>query len=119
MPDCPLTVLDELELLPGQLGAFLDAFKVDYQPGAEERGMTLQHVWVTPPFERHEGGTTVLLVWQLDGTAGFWTMRSQSGAEEVARWWQRCDSFVVKRTRRIAAESVDLTTLAAAGNLDP
>lgn len=116
MPDSPITIVDELELLPGQLDDFMAAFETEYRPGAEDRGMKLAHLWVTPPFERPEGGTTLLIIWQVEGAAGFWAMRSQSGAEDVARWWKRCDAFTVRRSRRIAAEAADLPSLAQAGH---
>lgn len=119
MPERPLTVLDELEIMPGQLDDFLAAMRADYQPGAEARGMTLEHVWITPPFERPEGGTTVILVWHLAGAAGFWAMRSQSSTDEVASWWRRCNAFIVSRTRRIAAEWDDLSTHATIASDTP
>ena len=108
-------VLDELELHPGALEDFLASLEADYRPVAEARGMQLRHRWVTPPVELPDRGSTVLLVWALEGVAGFWGMRSQSGREEVAAWWERCDALVSRRSRRFAAESSDLPALAAAG----
>ena len=50
-------------------------------------------------------GTQVVLVWQLDGVAGFWTLRSQSNSSEIAEWWRTCEQFVVSRSRRFAVEA--------------
>ena len=90
-------VLDELELRPGALDDFLVSLEAEYRPVAEARGMQLRHRWVTPPVELPNRGSTVLLVWALEGVAGFWGMRSQSGREEVAAWWERCDALVTAR----------------------
>ena len=111
----PIYVLDEFELHPGALGGFLSALEQEYLPVAEARGMQLRHKWITPPVELSDRGSTVLLVWVLDGVAGFWGMRGQSGHEDVAAWWERCSEFFSRRTRRFAAESSDLAAFAAAG----
>ncbi len=113
----PITIIDELELRPGMLRPFLEALHADYLPGAEARGLTLLHTWVTPPVELAEGGTRVLLVWQVDGVPGFWRMRSGSAGPEVAAWWQACERFVVSRTRRTAVEAEALPRFEAAGRL--
>lgn len=114
----PVYVLDELELRPGALAAFREALGARYQPGAERRGMTLLHTWVTPPVELANGGTRVVLVWQLDGVAGFWAMRSGTRDLDVEQWWRECEAFVVWRSRRFAAEADALPRLeeAARGN---
>ena len=98
-------ILDEFELLPGKLEAFLSALDTEYRPGAERRGMTRQHTWVTPPVDLPDGGTTVIIVWTLVGAAGFWAMRSQNSGPEIAEWWRTCEQFVVSRSRRYAAEA--------------
>lgn len=116
-PGDPITIIDELELRPGMLQPFLEAMHADYRPGAEERGLTLLHTWVTPPVELEEGGTHVLLVWQVDGVPGFWRMRSRSASPEVAEWWKRCERFAVSRSRRFAVEAEALPRLAAAARL--
>jgi hypothetical protein len=98
-------VLDELELRPGRLEAFRDALRRDYLPGARLRGMELLHTWVTPPVELAAGGTRVVLVWRVEGAAGFWRMRAQRDEAAVAAWWRTCDRFAVSRTRRFAADA--------------
>ncbi|MBW2269247.1 MAG: hypothetical protein JRH16_11770 [Deltaproteobacteria bacterium] len=111
----PIYILDELTLHPGALDTFLSAFERDYRRAAEARGMRLQHTWVTPPLELAGRGSTVLLVWSLDGVAGFWGMRARNGDPEIAAWWEACDELVASRTRRYAAESSALAGLAEAG----
>ena len=113
----PITILDELELRPGRLDDFLRAMDSRYRPGAEARGLRLIHTWVTPPVEVDGVPTTVVLVWQIDGVAGFWGMRSQNGSPEVAAWWRDCEQFVVSRTRRYAVEAAAMPGFAAAARL--
>ena len=113
--DQAIYVLDELQLQPGALESFLSTFERDYRPAAEARGMRLEHKWVTPTFERADRGSTLLLVWALDGVGGFWGMRAQNGEPQIAEWWDECDELIASRTRRYAAESSALPGLAAAG----
>ena len=113
----PIYVLDELELYPGKLDAFRTALSREYLPGAEQRGMTLLHTWVTPPVEMDEIPVRVILVWRLEGVPGFWTMRSQNATPEIAAWWERCQDFVESRTRRFAAEAEALPGLASDARL--
>ena len=107
----PVFVLDELELRPGMLDAFREALARDYQPLAEAQGMQLLHTWVTPPVELAEGGTRIVLVWQLAGPAGFWSLRAQRDEAAVGAWWRSCERFAVARTRRFAAEADALARL--------
>ena len=111
----PIYVLDEVELRPGMLDAFLEAMHERYRPDAEARGQRLLHTWVTPPTLIEGIPQTVLLVWQLEGVAGFWQMRSQNATPEVMSWWADCDAFVHRRTRRFAAEFEALAGLDALG----
>jgi hypothetical protein len=113
MPADPVYILDELELRPGKLAAFCEALEARYLPGAQMRGMQLLHTWVTPPVELEQGGTRVLLVWQLDGVPGFWGMRARNASADIAQWWHDCEQFVVSRTRRYAAEASALPRLEA------
>ena len=115
-PAAPVYVLDEVELRAGvDADVFLSALDARYRPGAERRGMTLRHRWVTPPETPPGVGATVLLVWSVSGVAGFWTMRSQNAAPEVADWWRECEALCVRRTRRFAVDADARAAFAAAG----
>lgn len=113
MPAEPIYVLDELELRPGMLAPFREALEAQYLPGAQERGMRLLHVLVTPPVELATGSTSVVLVWQLAGVSGFWALRSQNGGPEIAEWWRDCEQFVLSRSRRFAVEADAMPRLEA------
>ena len=109
-------VIDELVLRNGQLDAFLSAFASDYRPGAEARGQRLLHLLVSPPTRALELPQTVTLLWQLDGVAGFWGMRSQNAADDVVAFWAECDArWVESRTRRFASAPESLSAFDAAG----
>jgi hypothetical protein len=116
--DESIYVLDELQLKPGQLAAFLEAMETHYRPGAEARGQQLIHTWVTPP--THTPGITqnVLLVWRLSGVEGFWTMRSQNASPEVAEWWAESVDYIESRTRRFAAAPSAIPGFEALGRLN-
>lgn len=111
----PVYLIDEIELRPDVTDEFLAAFRADYLPGAVDRGMQLLHTWVTPPERPAEMGATVLFVWVLEGVPGFWRMRSQNAAPEVAAWWRKCESYCVRRTRRFAVTPESQADFAAAG----
>jgi hypothetical protein len=108
-------VLDELLLRPGRLADFLEAMERDYRPAAEARGQRLVHTWVTPPTSVEGPETTLLLVWRLEGIPGFWGMRSRNAEPDVRQWWQDCESFVLRRTRRFAASPGAVEGFEAAG----
>ena len=114
----PIYVLDELQVRPGKLEAFLASMRADYLPGAEARGQRLIHTWVTPPTGIEGVPKTVILVWRLDGVPGFWQMRSQNASPEIAQWWSESETFIERRTRRFAAASDSLADLDALGMLN-
>jgi hypothetical protein len=114
----PVYVIDELLLKSGQLEDFLSALEAHYRPGAEARGQRLVQTMVTPPTETEGVAQSVILIWVLDGVAGFWTMRSQNATEEVAAWWVECESFIQSRTRRLAAAPGAIAGFEALGRLN-
>ena len=122
--DDAIFVIDELEIVPGQLGAFLDAFESDYRPNAESRGQRLLYRLVTPPIEAQRLShsppiaQSVLLIWELAGLSGFWGMRSQNATDEVAAWWTKAEAFFVSRTRRFAASPESIATFETIGRVN-
>lgn len=114
----PIHVIDELELKPGvDLDAFVAEFRSSYIVLAKQRGMSLRHLWVTPPEGPPAVNPTVIAVWELAGVPGFWQMRSQNSVPEVAAWWSRCDEDCVRRTRRFAVGVDDREAFSAAGRV--
>lgn len=118
----PVYFVDELHLKPGCLDAFLAALNERYVPGATARGQNLLHTLVTPPTSTGIASgvvpQSVILIWQLDGVAGFWGVRSQNATSEVAEWWAECETFIHSRTRRVAAEPSAIAGLDALGRIN-
>ena len=110
-------LIDEIELLPDVLDEFLDAFQARYVPGAEQRGMELLHTWITPPESPPDSGCTLIFVWSLAGIPGFWRMRSQNAAPDIAEWWRDCERYCVRRTRRFAVTPESRPDFLAAGRV--
>ena len=115
--DQTVYLIDELEIREGLLDEFLAAFRERYLPDAVARGMELRHTWVTPPEGPPGANPSVMLVWGLEGIPGFWRMRSQNGAPEIAAWWRECDRYCVTRTRRFAVDCDAREAFAAAGRV--
>lgn len=113
----PVYLIDELELREGARDGFLEALERDYRPGAEARGQHLVHTWITPPVDSEGVPIRVMLVWRLDGIQGFWTMRSQNAAEDIAAFWRDAERFVVSRTRRYAASPESVARFEAIGRM--
>jgi hypothetical protein len=115
----PIFVIDDLRLRAGQLDPFLEALETRYRPGAEARGQRLLHVLVNPPTRALDMPYSVVLLWEIDGIAGFWGVRSQNAAEDVVAFWRDCDAqWVESRTRRTAAASTSLASLDAVGQVN-
>lgn len=115
----PIFVIDDLRLRAGQLAPFLEAFETRYRPGAEIRGQRLLQVLVHPPTRALDVPHSVVLLWQVDGIAGFWGVRSQNATEDVVRFWLDCDAqWVDSRTRRYAASPASLPALDSAGRVN-
>ena len=110
-------IVDELHLKTGCLEPFLAALHERYVPGAAARGQLLVHTLVTPPTVTEGLPQSVLLLWHLEGVAGFWEMRSQNATPEVAAWWADCEAFIESRTRRYAAAPEAIPGFDALGRL--
>jgi hypothetical protein len=108
-------VVDQLVARPGQAQALLQAYREHYIPGAQARGMRLEHSWVTPPLWLEEQSNTLLFVWSLPGAAGFWAMSFKSRQDPaVEDWWRQAASLVESRQRYVAGEVAELARLGAA-----
>ena len=94
-------VLDELSVPPGRLKDVRSLMEAVYRPGAEERGLHLERICLTPPIPLDDEPTTMVLWWALEDAAAFWSMKRKSTADpEVAAFWRDVDRVVVARSRR-------------------
>jgi len=107
-----LYVLDELIAKPGEGLILLDAYMSDYSPGARARGMTLEHILVSPPLWMDDQPNTISITWSVAGAAGWWAMRLAAGADPGATaFWAAAGDRLLGRTRRFAAAPDDVESL--------
>ncbi|QKS01415.1 hypothetical protein F9288_18640 [Sphingomonas sp. CL5.1] len=105
-------VLDDLIAKPGEGRALLDAYMADYAPGARARGMTLEHVLVSPPLWMDDQPNTISITWSVAGAAGWWAMRHAAGADPgTTAFWEAVSDRLLGRARRFAAAPGDVEAL--------
>lgn len=108
-------LVDQVVVKPGQAQAFLQAYRERYVPGAQARGMRLERTWVTPPLWLADQCNTLLLIWSLQGAAGFWAMSFQGRRDSALQdwWWQEAAPMIESRQRYIASDVADVASLDA------
>ncbi|MGO9058518.1 MAG: hypothetical protein ACLQU2_14200 [Candidatus Binataceae bacterium] len=113
MSDETVYIVDQVTAKPGSGQAFLDAYMKSYAPGAQERGMTLQHTWVAPPVWIEDGSNTLFFVWTVKGVSQVWASlvapRRTSAAEEW--WWKEAAQMIVNRERFFLSNPSDIASL--------
>jgi hypothetical protein len=108
----PIYILDQVTTRPGQGQAFLDAYMTRYAPGAEARGMTLVHSWVTPPLWLDDQPNTLFIVWSVKGAPAWWQMSFQSRRDpEVTAWWEEAQTMMISRHRSFLGDVADIASL--------
>lgn len=112
MTDPTVHIIDRVEVRPGRGQEFVDAYLADYVPRAEARGLTLDHLLVSPPVWIDGEPNVVTAVWSTDGPAGWWKAAVAARYDpESGGWWERMAPLIVDRTRSSAAEAADIRTL--------
>jgi hypothetical protein len=112
MPDGSVYVIDRVITRPGRARDFVDTYLSGYAPGARARGMTLEHVLVSPPIWFPDRSNTVTITWSLPSPRAWWEMTWQGRPDpEIGRWWSGVDALVQERTRSVAAGAGDVDGL--------
>ncbi|ODR04822.1 hypothetical protein BHQ15_16560 [Mycolicibacillus koreensis] len=107
-------VVDRVETKPGQAREFVQRYLAEYAPGARERGMTLQHILVSPPIWFPDRSNTVTATWTLPGPTQWWQMTWKGRVDpQLGRWWSQIEALVESRTRSVAAAADDVDALCA------
>ncbi|GAS89860.1 hypothetical protein [Mycolicibacterium brisbanense] len=105
-------VIDRVLTQCGQARAFIDRYLAEYAPGARERGMTLEHVLVSPPIWFDDQPNTVTVIWSLPDPLAWWQMTWQGRPDpSLAQWWSSIAELVRDRSRSVAASAADVDTL--------
>ncbi len=100
-----IRILDELTVAPGQLAEVRQLMAEGYTVGASERGMTLEHTWLTPPVELFDQPNTLVYLWSVPDAPAWWAMRGAAGRDpRVAEFWAEVDAHCVERQRRFLVD---------------
>lgn len=109
-------ILDEVVVKPGRAQAYVEAYRRDYAPGAERRGMRLESAWRNPPvMDFPTSPTTLYFLWSVADLNAWWSMRlsrTPAGGDErfeKLAFWNAVEPMTLSRKRNL------LTALAEAG----
>ena len=105
-------VVDRVVTAPGCGREFVEKYTTAYVPGGRSRGMTLEHILVSPPIWQGETSNVVTIVWSLDDVAGWWNMTRLGRPDAtLAQWWDSVHELIVERSRSMAGEVADVEEL--------
>lgn len=112
MTEPSISIVDRVELRPGHARAFIDAYRSEYLPRAEARGLVLDRFLVSPPVWIDGEPNTVTAIWTADGPSGWWQAAIAGRYDpESAEWWARMAPHVLGRSRSSAADVADVEGL--------
>jgi hypothetical protein len=106
-------LIDQVVTRPGRGREFHETYLQRYAPGAQARGMKLEQTLVAPPLWLEDQSNTLLLVWSLQGAAGFWAMSLQGRQDPALQdwWWNEAAPLIESRQRYIAGSVAGLAAL--------
>ncbi|WKG05937.1 hypothetical protein [Mycolicibacterium sp. HK-90] len=109
-------VVDRILTKPGKARVFIDRYLAEYAPGARERGMTLEHVLVSPPIWLDDATNIVTVTWSLPSPLAWWQMTWKGRPDPaLGQWWSEIGYLVLERSRSVAAAADDIDALCAFG----
>ena len=113
--DVTVYLVDQIVPKPGLAQAFMREYRERYVPGAQARGMRLEHSWVTPPVWLEDQSNTLIVIWSLRGAEGFWSMSFQGRQDPSLQdwWWREAAPMIESRQRFIASDIADVASLTA------
>jgi uncharacterized membrane protein YoaT (DUF817 family) len=105
-------VIDRVVTRPGCARRFVDAYLVQYAPGARDRGMTLRDVLVSPPIWFDDQVNTITITWTLPSPQAWWEMTRIGRLDpKLGQWWSQISELVQERSRSFAAAAEDVDGL--------
>jgi hypothetical protein len=98
--DARVFIIDAIDAEAVQIPAVRDAYLNEYAPGARERGMVLQHDWLSPPLALKAGRSRLTFVWAVAGLDGWWGQRFAGNFDpSVEAFWRRLEPMIIGRER--------------------
>jgi hypothetical protein len=91
--------LDEFSVHAEMLPAFETRYRDVYVPLARDRGMTLEHAWITPPAVLGDAPNSLLFIWSVPDAPAWWRMRYGAYEPKVAAFWADVAPLVITRRR--------------------
>jgi hypothetical protein len=112
MAEPTIYIVDEVVTKPGQARGFIDRYLAEYAPGAEQRGMTLDRVLVSPPIWFTDQENTVTISWTVPGAGAWWGMTARGRHDaSIREFWTAIEELVQSRSRRMMAAAADVDGL--------
>lgn len=101
----PLWIMDEVTTLPGKGRAFLDIFRTQYLPKAQERGMQLAHQMVEPAMWLDDEPNRIVLIWEVADRGAMWMSKFTARADpSITGWWDEIAAdHILSRKRSVLA----------------
>lgn len=107
MPHGPVDVIDQLVVRPGCQRQVLDLIRSSYAPLAAERGLQLVRIFLTPPYDRPEAESEIIVTWQYPSLQQLWIARGPEETDpRLPLFWGSLEKLLIRRTRRLGAEAI-------------
>lgn len=106
----PVSIIDRFQLKSGAQQAVHGLMTRDYAAHVAPRGLRLVGAWLTPPFERPDAGSELIVVWEYPSVGALWAVRMDEEDDPVAkRIWSEIAALTEGRSRQLArSEPMDL-----------
>lgn len=117
MTEPTIFLIDRVELRPGHAREFIAAYRDDYVPHAQARGLVLDRFLVSPPVWIDGEPNTFTAIWTAAGPSGWWKAAVDARYDpESTDWWVRMAPHILDRSRSSATDVADVAD--AEGHLD-
>jgi hypothetical protein len=105
-------MLDQVTPKPGRAQAFLKAYMDEYAPRVVERGLKLEHTWVTPPTWLENQSNTLFFIWSVKGLPAWWEMQFKARWDQfLPDWWRDQAPNIEERRRCHLTDVTDVAEL--------
>lgn len=106
-------VMDIITPRPGRGEEVFRYYVENYVPLAQDRGLRLQHRWVSPPlWLQGNQSNTLYFVWSVTGVGEYWAVEAKARWDATAPdFWRDLEPMIVSRSRQVLAGEHDLASL--------